>query len=318
MKIHQGRAAITFNMSVPASGILRRFEYKNILDRYHRPDEYLVFSDGESVLPLSIKDGLATFFGGTRHNHVNTVPNNPELLDSALTWLVSAGYRYQLLSITNDCRNVLDQCQKVHEVPYPPTWIYRGIALYNANRFIESFTGKYRWSMNRVLKRTKSFKFRSLALSEFSQYFSEIYRLHCEYFRQRGMNSAWENPDQLYELLEYFEQKEKLLIRIVTDSEALIGFYILVYNNHEMIFYIGGSLDYRNHYISKGIYFDLLEQASELSKITGILDLNGLRGAYDNKRRFNFTPVSLYALVVDNRWVISQNDIQPNTQQHYG
>ena len=75
-----------------------------------------------------------------------------------------------------------------------------------------------------------------------------------------------------------------------------------VYNNDEIVYLFGGPLDENDINMSMLIYIDILENAQIIAKKYGIMDLDGMRGSFGYKKKLQFTPNPLYALVHDINW----------------
>lgn len=289
--------------------ILLDSDYKLILNKYYNPDKYLFFSDADTLIPLVVKDNIVTFIGGTKHNHHNTFPNSPIFINEVLTYLKQHNYQFQLLSFKKDIFDILDSKYKKYDVPFPPEWNYNQPNIFDEQIFIHTFTGKERWSLKRVLKKTENYVFKTISFETFEHDFNSILQQHVNYYHSRNKTSVWKGDEKLLlDIIRYFNTSHKLLIRIIQNENKLVGIYIIVYNDTEMIFYFGGSLDSKDHYISKAIYFDMLNEARKLSKQYGFTELKGLRGSFSNKQRFHFKPSALYALVKDPKWIVSRDN----------
>jgi len=309
MKLLHGKRSFYENRNVIGfnRGSLGTYEYKRLLDIYYKPDDYLLFHNSGDYIPLVVKEDMVTFFGGTQHNHQNTLPSNQVLINKTLEHLRGEGYRFRLLSILNDYYGYLFQNNIGYDVPYPPTWIYRAVDCFDVVTFLNKFTGKEKWSLKRVLKWKEKYSFKSIEYADFDRIYDEIFSLHVKYFQDRGLVSVWcENKELLHAILEYFNEKHNLTIRLATEKDKPIGIYVIVHSVEDLVFYFGGSLDKNNHYVSKAIYLDMLETTKTLARKNDITELNALRGTYENKRRFDFEPQPLYALVNDTSWVIDK------------
>ena len=299
------------------NSIFDSYGYKNILNRHYDPDAYLFFVDGEDVIPLVVKNNLVTFFGGTRFFNVHTLPKNGPLLNSMLSYLKKENYRFHLSSIIKDYFDLLEESNKYFDVPYPVTWHYKQVQHYDIENILEISSKNRRKSLKRIMNKIQDYTFVTLSFSEFESQFSLLIEKHSNYFSERRKETYWKgNEDFLLKLLTYFNEEENLFIRLVKLKQDIVGIYILVYNNKEMIFYFGSSLKKDDHYISQIMYFDMLEIAKKIATKTTITQLNGLRGGFTNKIKFGFMPVPLYALVNNDNWIVqTDSDIDPESYE---
>ncbi len=298
------------------NSILDSYRYKAILNKHYQPDAYLFFCDGGDVIPLVLKDNLVTFYGGTRHNHSNALPDNPALINEMLDYLDKQGYAFQLLPISSDYFSCLNSDHKVFDVPFQPEWHLTDVHIYDQETFLASTSGKKRWSYKRVLRNMQHYEFETVSHQSFKANFSYIMDAHFRYFSERGKLSAWHNMEHLlYEILACFAEHEHLLIRQIRRDKDIVAVYTIVYNSREMIYYFGGSLKKDDHYVSKAMYFDMLETARQLASQLNLSMLNGLRGSFSNKKSFGFEPIPQYALVKDDNWIV-RRDPDICEQQH--
>ena len=293
------------------NSILDSYGYKNILNSHYDPDAYLFFVDDEDIIPLVRKNNLVTFYGYPRFNETDFLPNNKVLLNKMLSYLEKEGYDFHLLSIHKDYFNLLDDKNKHYDVPYPVEWHYNNIQYFDKLDFINKYSGKKRMKYKRILRESQNYIFTTMPFAEFKFQFDFLIKSHIDYFSERGKESVWKNnEDFLFEQLKYFEDEENLIIRTISIHHHIVAFYTLVYNNEEIIYFFGTSLKKEDPYISKIMYFDILETAKQIASGTKISRLNALRGTAVNKKRFGFTPVPLYALVKDDNWnVQADSDI---------
>ncbi len=299
------------------NSILDSYGYKNILNTHYDPDAYLFFMDGDDVIPLVVKNNFVTFFGGARHNSAHTLPNNKTLLNDMLSYMKKEGYDFQLLSIHKDYFNLLEEKNKQYDVPYPVKWHYKQVQHYDIENIIEASGKRMQKRLKFLRNRVQDYTFITLSFVEFKAQFDILIKKHISYFSERGKETCWNgNEDLLLKLLTYFNKEENLLIRRIDLEKDIVGIYILVYNNEEMIFYFLSSLKKDNNDISQIIYLDMLEMARELSAGTEIAQLNASGGSYANKKRFGFTPVPLYGLVNNDNWTKQMDsDIDPDSYE---
>ncbi|WP_201352015.1 hypothetical protein [Hydrogenimonas urashimensis] len=296
------------------NSILDGFGYKKILNDWYRPQTYLFFRFGREIVPLVIKDNLVTFYGGSQFNHANFLPENPELINSTIRYLMKHHRHFRLTSITNDIFPLLEKAHMRFDVPYPPEWHYEKGEIFHPETFISRLQGyKIRRSFKYAFNKKKGYSFQTLAFDQFHTLFPKLVQKHIEYFKERGLESAWEGKENLlFSILEYFEKNMHLLIRYISHRGNPAALYTIVYSEKEMILYFGGSLNKDDHYISKIWYYDMLEQATTIADRLQIPTINALRGNFANKRRFGFTPRPLYALVNDPEWEIRKD---PNIRE---
>ncbi len=297
------------------NSIIDSYGYKKILNLRYDPDAYLFFVDGEDVIPLVVKNNLVTFYGCPRFNETDSLPNNKILLNEMLSYLEKEGYDFRLLSIHKDCFNLLEDKNKQYDVPYPVEWHYKDIQHFDKLDILHGVTGKKRWEYKRVLKKSQNYTCTTMSFSEFKVQFDFLIKAHTDYFAERGKESVWKNnEDFLFEQLKYFEKEENLIIRTIKMKQHIVALYTLVYNTEEMIYFFGTSLKKEDPYISKIMYFDILETAKKIASGTKITQLNALRGTAINKKRFGFSPAPLYALVKDDNWIRqADSDIDPKS-----
>ena len=303
------------------NSILDSYGYKNILNTHYEPDTYLFFVDGEDLIPLVVKNNFVTFFGGTKLNEAHALPNNKALLNSMLSYLKKKNYCFHLSSIKKDYFDLLEESNKYFDVPYPVEWHYEQVQHYDIENIVEGSSKNRLKSLKRITNKMQNYILTTLSFAEFEVQFSLLIEKHTSYFSERGKETSWKgDEDLLLELLTYFNKEENLLIRLIQMEEDIVGIYVLVYNNKEMIYYFGSSLKKEDHYISQIIFLDMLETAKQISIGTNIVQLNAMRSTAINKKRFRFIPVPLYALVKDERWIVQvDNDIDPESHENvYG
>ena len=298
------------------NSIFDSYGYKNILNTHYDPDAYLFFVDGEDVIPLVVKNNLVTFFGGTQHN-VHTLPNNGPLLNSMLSYLKKENYRFHLSSIIKDYFDLLEESNKYFDVPYPVEWHYKQVQHYDIENILEGLSGKKRRRIKYLMNKSQNYTFTTLTFTEFKAQFSLLIKKHINYFSERGKETFWKGKENLLlELLTFLNKEENLFIRLVKLKQDMVGIYILVYNNKEMIFYFISSLKKDNNDISQIMYLDKLQIAKQIATKTTITQLNGLRGGFTNKIKFGFMPVPLYALVNNDNWIVqTDSDIDPESYE---
>ena len=288
--------------------ILDSYGYKKILNNFYNPDEYLFFKNDLEIIPLVVKNNIVTFYGGMQHNHYNSLDVSKEFLNDVLTYLHQEKKIFRLLSLKNDPYALLNENNIQFDVPYPATWIYQNIVNYTMDDLLSTYNSKKRWQMKRVLKNQPSYTFEDMSFEDFLNNYNLIIQLHNQYFKDRNLISVWENnKDLLLQLLHYFQENEKLIIRTIKKGNVLYAIYIIVYNDNELIYYFGTSLKSNDNYISKLMYFDMLDNANKIAFRYNIYSFDALRGGFSNKKRFNFKPKALYALVHDQQWIVKRD-----------
>ena len=289
--------------------ILDSYGYKKILNDWYQPEKYLFFLNDGNLLPLVIKDNMATFYGGTQFNNANFVPEDKTLINFAIEYLLTNNYSFRLLSITNDIFDHLDKSIKQYDVPYPPQWIYPVSKPFDPLEYIrQKPTKKKRKDYKYTYNRRQHYRFETISFSQFEKYFPTIIQKQILYFDQRGIDSAWKNKESLFfSILKYFNEHEKLFMRCIFHHETIVGFYAIVYNQNEMILYFGGTFEFNDYHLSKIWYFDMLEQSTQLAYQLNIAVINASRGCFTNKKRFGFIPHPLYGLVNDENWIVMRD-----------
>lgn len=303
--------------------ILNAHYYKHLLNTNHQPDKYLFFELDGHIVPLVSKNGLVTFYGGTRHNVANRLDVPQQLINDALSYLEREGYRFQLTSILNDVFPLISHKHQSFDVPYTVEWHYQNVRNYHTDLLLEGCTGKKLWSWKRVIRNTDSYTFETLDFEEFTNRFESLMAAHNAYFSGREKTSVWSGTESLLlKVLTEFHRRHQMMIRLILYEGKPSAIYTLVHSKSEMIYYFGGSMSLGDHYISKVMYLDLLEQSRLIATAPGscINSLNGLAGAFTNKPVFGFKPKPLYALVHDPRWTIRLDpDVEPDLYyQTYG
>jgi hypothetical protein len=284
--------------------ILSNVKYKKILNDFYNPDKYLFFVDKGDVIPLVVKDNLVTFYGGIHYNEYNVITKNKDLLNKSLDYLKNSNLDFRLLSIINDCYDSLEEQNIILDVPYSATWIFKDICNFDKQILLSSFSSKKRYNINRILKRKNNYIFKTLEYNEFRQDIRKYLDLHISYFEHRGLESGWCGKEKLFiDIMDYLNGKEKLFIQLVKRDNDCVGIYILAYNNEEMIYIFGGTFDKDDDNISMLIYFDIFEKAKEIANKYDINDLDAMRGSFGYKKKLNFKPKALYALVHDKNWI---------------
>lgn len=283
--------------------LLNNYQYKRILNEFYDPDAYLFFTDGVDLIPLVKKNGIVTFYGGIHYNEYNTLTTNQALLNYATEYLVSKNYHFRLLSITNDFSENLNLKNRKYDVPYNVNWIFNNIGNYKTKNLLDNFSKKKRYKINRIVKQKDNYSYTALSYDDLKSKLDLLHNLHLDYFQNRGLNSGWEGKDVLLkQILEYFNQTANLFVKVVKKDNKYVGMYILVYNNDEIVYLFGGPLDENDINMSMLIYIDILENAQIIAKKYGIMDLDGMRGSFGYKKKLQFTPNPLYALVHDINW----------------
>jgi len=296
--------------------ICHSFGYQSILNEHYAPDRYLFFSDQDDLIPLVEKQGLVTFYGGTQHNYRNRLPHNAELVNECLGYLLRHRLRFQLLSIDRDPIGLLEDEFRRLDVPFQAEWHFEDLESFDPDQFVFNFSGKKRWSLKRVLRKRAEYSFESWRFDRLSDAFEDLMEAHLRYFRERGKQSVWQDQTQLlFRLLSHFHEQHQLLIRTINADAGPAATYVIASSKNEMVYFFGGSLRKGDHYVSKVMYFDMLEQASRLATQREADSLNGLRGAFGNKKSFGFTPKPLFALVQDPHWQV-RRDPDVDDQQH--
>ena len=83
-----------------------------------------------------------------------------------------------------------------------------------------------------------------------------------------------------------------------------------------MIYVFGGTFDKDDENISMLIYFDILENSKIIANKYNIKNLDAMRGSFGYKKKLNFKPKALYALVSDNKWIPSL-DVNLTKEDYY-
>ncbi len=298
------------------NSLLDCFEYKKIINESYMPDKFLFFEEHGQVFPLVVKDGIVTFYGGMRHNHYNSYKIETNFLNKVLYYLESKRYNYRLLSLTDDLFPKLEGDYQCFDVPCPVSWRYNNIKAFTLESFLNRYPSKKRRKMQNILNHGDEYAVNLIDFDMFVKQFSSLIILHKKYFRDRGLQSVWEGNEMLLlKIIHYFQKVAYVKIKVFRKDQCLKGMYIMVYNETELLHYFGSSFDVKDPFISKLIYFDLLESAATLAGSSSIGYLDALPGSYGNKKRFGFSPIPLYALVHDPEWVIRRDDSL--TQEEY-
>lgn len=296
------------------NSILDSSVYKKILNSHYDPDSFLFFVEGNDFVPLVVKNNLVTLYGCPRFNETDSLPNNETMLNEMFSYLEKEDYDFQLLSIHKDYFGLLEEKNKQYDVPFSVEWHYKNIQEFDKLDILNGVNGRKRRKYKRVLRESQNYIYATMSFVDFEVQFNFLIKAHTDYFSKRGKGSVWENnEDFLFEQLKYFEEKENLLIRTISSQHQVVALYTLVYNNEEMIYFFGTSLKKEDPYISKIMYFDILETAKQIASGTKTTQLNALRGTAVNKKRFGFAPRALYALVKDHNWTVQTDpDIDPS------
>jgi len=321
MKIVSNREECETMIGGLKDSILNAFSFKKLLNTHYSPDAYLFCVEGEDLMPLVVKNGKVTTFGGTRHNAANKLPENARLINAALDYICDNSHALQMVSLKNDPFRFLASRHRSFDVPYKVEWHFCKIHQYQEDDLMEGLSGKKLWSWKRILRNKSLYQAATISFEEFEEKFPAIMQAHNAYFEGREKGSVWKDSEiLLLEILRHFNQSHNLEIRTISKDGILHAIYTLVHSKNEMIYYFGGSLMQGDHYISKVMYLDLLQNAREIAVTHGIMDLNGLAGAFTNKPAFRFSPSPLYAIVNDPEWkTMPDPDLEPGLyRQVYG
>jgi len=321
MRIITDKNAAEEMISDHNNSLLDSFGYKKILNENYMPDMFLFFEENGQVFPLVLKNGMVTFYGGMRHNHYNSYEIKNDFLNKVLFYLENKGYKYRLLSLVHDFFPKLTNEYQCFDVPCPVSWKYENIQAFTFESFLKRYPSKKRRKMKNILNHRDDYAVNIIDFDIFDKEFSSLMTLHTNYFRNRGLQSVWEeNKMLLMKIIHYFHEVAGVKIKVFRKDHFLKGMFIMVHSETEILHYFGSSFDASDPLISKLIYFDLLEEAATLANNSSVEYLDALPGAYGNKKRFGFSPVPLYALVHDPKWTVRRDDslTQEEYQELYG
>ncbi len=293
-----------------ANGILTSSDFKKLLNDYYKPDEHLFFQDGPDVIPIVIKNGMATFYGGKISNEYNYIPSNRELLNKAMSFMISKNIKFRLLSIISDPIDNLNEEYKKLDVPTKCTWKYQNIGSYDFNSMLVSMKQKKRTRYRKLLSLIgEQYNFKTISPQQFYNDKERVLKRQIESFDLLGKKSGWEGNEELFfKIMHHFINNYNVFIRYLYKENEEVGNYVIVYSRDEIVIYFAGYYSRDDYKVSSIIYLDKLERAKEIGKANQISEADSLRGSFTYKKRMGFTPIPLYALVNDDSWEIKFDD----------
>ena len=291
-------------------GILTSSSFKKILNDYYNPEEFIFFKDSDDILPMVLKDGVATFYGGKISNEYNFIPRNKYLLNESINYLLTENIQFKLLSIKNEIYDILESNKKVFDVPFNLNWVYENIIDYNFESLIEPMKQKKRTRLRKWYSLIgNEYKFVTIDKAKFLSDMERILKKQIDSFHGASKNSGWFGNEELFfKIMHHFANKYDLFIRYLIKDNEEVGMYMFVVDDKSIVIYFAGYFDREDHKITSLIYLDKLEMANKISSERKIEIVDALRGSFTYKRRFGFTPKPLYALVNHNSWKVEFSD----------
>lgn len=120
--------------------------------------------------------------------------------------------------------------------------------------YLEAMSSKYRVRAKRAFKKGKDIEKKELSLEEIDQYNDKIFELYQNIVKHAPFNTLFLNERYFYGLKEYLKDDFKL-IGYFLDGK-LIGFYTLIFSNHDVdAHFLGLDNEYNNKY---QVYLNML------------------------------------------------------------
>lgn len=291
------------------SNPLSSFLIKKKVNDAYKPDDIIVFKSCNSIIPIVVKDNLATFYGGQMpFNDYNAIKDF-KLLDFVLNFFQNKKLDFRLLSIENDYANYISKKNLSFDVPYNQRWVFKNVKKFQTNDLICRLSRKRRNKTRRALSKIKDSKlvFKNLDKSSYSLR-KDILEKSIINFNARGKENIWSKYENLYvDLLNTLIEELNSLVRILYEDEEMVGYYVLTPGKNSLFLPFSNSFETENDEVTSCLYFDALEKSSILASDKNFVELDAGRGSFTYKKRFKFEPVSYYALVSDSSWNIKRD-----------
>ena len=293
---------------------LKSFKFKKLLNDEYKPDRFVSFVLGDQILPLVIKNNIASFYGGLMpFNDYNSLSARGPLLNGCIKYLTRNGFLFKLLSIDNDCYSLLNDSHRYFDVPYNQRWVYPDVGNFSPENLLEGMTKKRRYKTRRAIDRLKMHSTIQVEPHDFmSQYASLVLDASIQSFKERSKLNAWAANNKLFhKMIHFFVVNYEPIIKLVLDGEKIVGFYMLLSDpsSDEIFLPYANNFNVSDPDVMGGIYFDILNEASTLAKSRkSSMSLDAGRGSFTYKKRFNFMAKPLYALVNEPTWCVHYND----------
>ena len=263
------------------------------------PMSLCFFAKDVDLLPLVVKDNTAFFYGGKISNEYNQLPKNKNLLNESIEFLLKNNIVFKLLSVKNDCIDILNEDYKQYDVPINLNWVYEDISTYGFNSLLEGMKQKKRTRIRKwASSLNENYEFRTISQSSFMNELNHILKMQINSFENMAKPSGWVGHEELFvKIITHFITEYNSLVRYLYRDGELVGMYLFVYDENMIVIYFAGYFDRNDHSITTLIYLDKLEMAQKIGKENNIHYVDALRGSFTYKRRMGFTPQPLYALV---------------------
>ena len=292
-----------FEKKISGEGIFSNTALRKKINEFYSPHNYLGFYENGDFIPLVEKNGLVTFYGGIRQDGYNFIPENNILINETLNYLITKKYNFRLLSIKNDVYELLDNSNKIFDVPFNQRWIYKNINNFDINSIYNVVSSSSRKKIRKSLKLYDDYNFLDVKYDNTKETLLDIINRQIDSFGRRNKKSGWVGQERLFcDIIDFFSKNYKLIIREISKGGKLKATYFLVYNDFSIKYYFSSVNDVNDQNISFLMFYDMLNRAKQISKDYGQSFLDGMRGSFTYKKRMGFTPVPLYALVKDPSW----------------
>ena len=283
--------------------ILQDYKIKKILNDFFNPDEYLFFCEDSDIFPVVVKKSTAYFFGGDLpFNEFNSLPDNKDLLNKSIDYLVNAGLDFRFTSIVCDQYDNLRSDNAIYDVPYNQEWIVPDIGNFNIDTFISNCKKKKRDKLKRASKLSENILVETVSPDVyFGQYHNKIYELYINSFSQRGLVNCWFDKKDLYDrVVKWSLDNYKTVNRVFKKDSEILASYTLIFRDREIFLSFSNCYNFEIENLQLFIYMDILKTSSGVSCEKSFLSAG--RGSFGYKRRMGFSPVPMYSLVNDPDW----------------
>ena len=322
MKIHENKikcyelAEKYFHSS--SNRILNSWSIKKTLNDFLDPDHHVVFENNDFILPVVIKENIATFFGGDLPYNEDNIIKSSKDLNYCIDALQKRGVELKLTSIQNDCISYLDDAKKHMDVPYNQNWFIENFYDFNFEEHVKNCDSKTRKRINRARQFlhddvTKVY----IEEKDYSTYRDKIFQSSVNFFELRNKKNAWADKKYLYDsLLKEFSKFENINCILTGADGKMLGSYKLVISEEEALLAFSNSYDIECDYVTYALYIDAISTLQGYVKQHNLKNIffNASRGNFGYKKKFGFKPIPMYALVDAHSWQVKYNQDLSNQE----
>jgi hypothetical protein len=260
---------------------------------------FVVDEDSGTVLPTGRRGNDLLFYGGRYYSEWNSFRGRAGGERRLMEWLAASGLNFRLLAWKTDPWPYLAPQTREWDVPFNQYWMRDpGSAFEDTLVRLPAKVQKEARYLTRKFTR-EAVDARETALSRIAEYMDHT----VTSFAKRGARCAYaivEARDSALAVCRAFAARGALRLIELQYNGRDVGLVVLIDDlAYTRAVYLLNLYRPSPSDISNGATVAVLDYACRHGR-----PIDGLRGAFTLKRKFNFHPLASYALVNDPRWVV--------------